>query len=96
MEGAALVWWEAKTKDEIKKHGKITLTWAEFISAIKKKFYPLAHSQKAIMDWKNFRQLKGQNVRLHPRVYEKSTLIRGRLTNSRHFAEIYRWFAQLP
>ena len=25
MEDAALVWWEAKTKDEIKKHGKITL-----------------------------------------------------------------------
>ena len=23
MDGAALVWWEAKTKDEIKKHGNI-------------------------------------------------------------------------
>ena len=38
MEGVALVWWEAKTKDEIKKHGKITLSWAEFISAIKQQF----------------------------------------------------------
>ena len=26
MEGAALLWWEAKTKDGIKKHGKITLS----------------------------------------------------------------------
>ena len=25
MEGATLVWWEAKTKEEIKKHGKIIL-----------------------------------------------------------------------
>ena len=25
MEGATLVWWEAKTKEEIKKHGQISL-----------------------------------------------------------------------
>ena len=35
MEGAALVWWEAKTKEEIKKHGKIILSWSDFITAIK-------------------------------------------------------------
>ena len=34
MEGAALVWWEAKTKEEIKKHGNIILSWIDFISAI--------------------------------------------------------------
>ena len=55
MDGVALVWWEAKTKDEIKKHGKINLSWNEFITTIKKKFYPLAYLQKAIMNWKNFR-----------------------------------------
>lgn len=36
MDGAALVWWEAKTKEEIKKFGKVTLTWPEFLLAIKK------------------------------------------------------------
>ena len=35
MEGAAIVWWEAKTKEEIKKCGKIVLSWSDFISAIK-------------------------------------------------------------
>ena len=55
MDGAALVWWESKTKDEIKKHGKITLSWDEFITAIKNQFYPLAHLQKAIMNWQSFR-----------------------------------------
>ena len=58
MEGVALVWWEAKTKEEIKKHGKIILSWNNCISAIKQQFYPLAHMQKAIMDWQNFKQLK--------------------------------------
>ena len=62
MDGAALVCWEVKTNDEIKKHGKITLSWAKFITVIKNKFYPLSHLQKAIMNWQNFRQLKGQNV----------------------------------
>ena len=59
MEGATLVWWEAKTKEEIKKHGKIILSWSDFINAIKIQFNPLAHMKKSIMNWKNFRQLKG-------------------------------------
>ena len=62
MEGATLVSWEAKTKEEIKKHGKIILSWNDFIIATKQYFYLLAHMQKAIINWKNFRQLKGQNV----------------------------------
>ena len=55
IEGAKLVWWEAKTKEEIKKHGNIILSWIDFITAIKQYFYPLAHMQKAIMNWKIFR-----------------------------------------
>ena len=35
MEGATLVWWEAKTKEEIKNHGKIILSWTDFITTIK-------------------------------------------------------------
>ena len=62
MKGATLVWWEAKAKEEIKKHGKIILSWSDFIVVIKQQFYPLAHMQKAIMNWQNFRKLKGQNV----------------------------------
>ena len=58
MDGAALVWWEAQTKNEIRKHGNITLSWADIISAIKKKFYPLSHLQKAIMNYQNFRHLE--------------------------------------
>ena len=43
MEGATLDWWEAKTKEEIKKNGKIILSWTDFITEIKQHFYPLAH-----------------------------------------------------
>ena len=55
MEGSTLVWWEARTQEEIKNYGKISMSWSSFIAAIKMKFYPLAYMQKAIMEWKNFR-----------------------------------------
>ena len=35
MEGATLVWWESEKKEEIKKHGKIILSWIDFITVIK-------------------------------------------------------------
>ena len=50
MEGETLVWREAKTKEEINKHGKIILSWTDFINAIKIQFYLLAHMQKSIMN----------------------------------------------
>ena len=52
VQGSTLVWWEAKTQEEIKKHGNISMYWSNFIVAIKKQFYPLAYMQKAIMSWK--------------------------------------------
>ena len=76
-DGAALVWWEAKTKEEIKKFGKVTLTWPEFLLAIKKQFYPLAHMQKAIMNWQNFRQLKGQSVQDYTQEFRRRALLLG-------------------
>jgi hypothetical protein len=62
LDSAALIWWESKTQEDMKKHGKILIYWNDFIVAIEKQFYPLAYKQKATMEWKIFRQDKGQNV----------------------------------
>jgi len=62
LESATLIWREAKTQVDMKNHGKVLSSWKDFIVAIKRQFYPLAYMQKAIMDWKNFRQAKGENV----------------------------------
>ena len=43
LKGTALVWWEGRTQADMKKHGKILSFLSEFVSAIKKKFYPLAY-----------------------------------------------------
>ena len=77
MEGATLVWWESRTQDEIKKHGKISITWFDFIAAIKRQFYPLADMQKDIMNWQNFRQLKDQNVQEYTMEFRRRALMLG-------------------
>jgi hypothetical protein len=50
LDGSALVWWESKTQEEMKKNGKNLISWNDFIIAIKKQFYPLAYKQKATME----------------------------------------------
>jgi hypothetical protein len=62
LESASLIWWEDKTQEDMKKHGKILSSWNDYIVALKRKFYPLAYMQKSIMDWKFFRQAKGKSV----------------------------------
>jgi hypothetical protein len=51
LDSETLIWWESKTQEEMKKHGKIFLSWNDFIIAIKKQFYPLAYKQKETMEW---------------------------------------------
>ena len=62
MGRTTLIWWESKTQEDLLAKGKIISSWYEFTTALKKQFYPLDYMQQAIMDWKNLRQGKGQNV----------------------------------
>ena len=77
LEGATLIWWEAKTQEDMKKHDKVLSSWNDFVVAIRRQFYPLAYMQKDIMDWKDFRQAKGQNVQSYTQEFRKRDLILG-------------------
>ena len=77
MEGEALVWWESKTQEEIKKYGKISISWNDFIVAIKRQFNPLYYMHKFIMNWQNFIQLKGQNMQDYTQEFRKRSLMLG-------------------
>jgi hypothetical protein len=50
LDSATRIWWEAKTQEDMKKHGKFLSSWNYFIVSLKIKFYPLAYMQKDIMD----------------------------------------------
>jgi hypothetical protein len=77
LESATLIWWESKTEEDMKKHSKILSSWNDFIVALKRKFHPLAYMQKAIMDWKNFRQAKGKSVQSYTQEFRRRALILG-------------------
>jgi hypothetical protein len=77
MGGTALVWWESRTKHDLKKFGKTLSSWLDFTSALRKQFYPLAYMQQAIMSWQNFRQLKGQTVQSYTQEFRKRDLLLG-------------------
>ena len=62
LEDTALTWWGRKLQQGSKHNGKLLTSWSEFISALKKQFYPLGYMQKAMMEWQHLRQGKGQNV----------------------------------
>jgi hypothetical protein len=77
LDSAALIWWESKTQEDMKKHGKILISWNNFIIAIKKQFYPLAYKQKETMEWQNFRQAKGQSVQSFTQEFRRRDLVLG-------------------
>jgi len=73
--GTALVWWEGRTQADMRKHGKTISVWSEFVTAIKKQFYPLAYMQQAMMSWQTLRQLKGQSVQGYTQEFRKRALM---------------------
>jgi hypothetical protein len=77
LDSTTLIWWESKTQEDMKKHGKILISWNDFIVAIKKQFYPLAYKQKATMEWKFFRQAKGQSVLSFTQEFRRRDLVLG-------------------
>jgi hypothetical protein len=77
LESATLIWWEAKTQEDLKKHCKVLSSWSDFIVALKRQFYPLAYMQKDIMDWKQFIQAKGKSVQRYTQEFRRRALILG-------------------
>jgi hypothetical protein len=82
LDSVTLIWWEAKTQEDMKKHGKVLSSWNDFIVAIKRQFYPSTYMQKAIMDWKNFRQAKGQDVESFTQEFRRRNLVLGIVLSS--------------
>ena len=50
LRGTSLIWWEIRTRDDIKKSGKTISSWNDFVIALKQHFYPLAYMQQEMMN----------------------------------------------
>jgi hypothetical protein len=74
---AAFIWWEAKTQEDMKTHGKVLSSWNDFMIAIKRQFYSLEYMHKDILDWQNFRQAKGKDVQSFSQEFRRRDLVLG-------------------
>lgn len=77
LESETLIWWEAKIQEDMKKHGNVLTSWNNFVAALRIQFYPLAYMNKSIMDWKKFRQGKGQSVQNYTQDFRRRALVLG-------------------
>lgn len=50
------------------------MTWMEFFAALKKYFYPLGYMQQLTMNWKTFRQGKGQSFQDYTHEFRKQAI----------------------
>jgi len=75
--GTTLILWEGRTQADMRKHGKTISVWSEFVTAIKKQFYPLAYMQKSMMSCQTLRQLKGKSVQGYTQEFRKRALMLG-------------------
>ena len=74
MGGTTLIWWESRTRDDLKKSGKTISSWNDFVIALKQQFYPLAYMQQEMMNWQCLRQSKGQSVQEYTQIFRKKDL----------------------
>jgi hypothetical protein len=58
LDSAALILWESKTREDMKKHGKILISWNDFIVAIKKNFIHWHISKRLLWNGKILDKLK--------------------------------------
>ena len=88
--GTPLVWWERKTQEDLLIKGKIISSWYEFISALKKLLYSLGYKQKAMMEWKNYRQGEEKSVQYYTQEFGKRDIMLGiPLYTQEKFLNIY-------
>jgi hypothetical protein len=48
--GTSLIWWLSKLKNGMKQVGNVFPSWKSFISALRKKLYPLGYKKKALIE----------------------------------------------
>jgi hypothetical protein len=77
LSGTTLIWWESKMQVDLVQKGKVISSWDKFTKAIRKQFYPLAHTQMEMIEWQHLRQGKGQNIQAYTHEFKKKALSLG-------------------
>jgi hypothetical protein len=55
--------------------GNVFPSWQVFVSALRKKFYPLSYKEKDLLEWKSLKLRKGQIVKEYTNEFRKMALM---------------------
>jgi hypothetical protein len=75
LAGTTLIWWQSKLQKGTQNVGNVFPSWKDFISALRKQFYPLGYNEKAIIEWKSLKLRKGQTVQEYTDGFRKMALM---------------------
>jgi hypothetical protein len=75
LAGTALIWWQSKLQKGTQNVGNVFPSWKDFISALRKQFYPLGYKEKAMIEWQSLKLRKGQTVQEYTDGFRKMALM---------------------
>jgi hypothetical protein len=73
--GTTLIWWKSKLQNGMQQVGNVFPSWKVFVSAPRKKLYPLGYKEKDLIEWKAIKLIKGQIVQEYTDVFRKMALM---------------------
>jgi hypothetical protein len=75
LAGTSLIWWQSKLKNGTQQVGNVFPSWKVFVSALRKKFYPLGYKEKGLIEWQAVKLRKGQTMQEYKDGFCKMALI---------------------
>jgi hypothetical protein len=73
--GTTLIWWKSKLQNGTQQVGNVFPSWKSFISALRKKLYPLGYKEKALIEFQALKLRKGQTVQEYTDGFQKMALM---------------------
>jgi hypothetical protein len=62
LAGTSLIWWQRKLQNGMQQVGNVFPSWKFFVSALRKQLYPLGYKEKALIEWKDLKLIKGKTM----------------------------------
>jgi hypothetical protein len=71
----AVIWWWSKLKKGTQQVGNVFPSWQNFVFSLRKNFFPLGYKEKALIEWKGIKLIKGQSVQEYIEEFRKMELM---------------------
>ena len=70
-----MIWWQSKLHKGTEHIGKIFPSWFDFITVVRKQFYPLGYKEKYLTEWQGLKVRKGHSVQEYTNEFCKKALM---------------------